>query len=740
MRLFTRALTVAVMIGGLTSVALGADPASPAPAASPSASAQQPVGSAPPPATAQQPVPTYKLPPVIVTATRTNIPPENATNYVTVLTHQDIKQSPELVLDDLLRQVTGFNTFRRSSSIVTAPADDPEAEGVTLRGVGPGGASRAVVMLDGIPVNDAFGGWLYWDEIPLESIDRIEVVEGGGSNLWGNEAEGGVINIISKRPAETNGVDAHASYGIRNTTQDAVAVNFDRGPIRGMLEGDFFNTDGWNIVQSNFRGPIDGTSSSIHELFAGRVEFDPGTGLSSFLRGSFYNENLDLGTPFRNASVTRGFINGGGAFDDRKGDLFHLSVYAHLSSYFQNFSTVNAARTAETPTQLQSVPSTDVGGFLTWTRTFFTYHQVAAGGDFRLIDGQSQDRFFNPAGTFIADQRVSSGRQNFFGGYVEDVFSPSNALQIDASVRGDFFDSFDGKIADTPVGGAPSTVTFPAHMRTATSPKLGLRYNPWSWLTLRAAIYEAFRVPTLAELYRQSSVEDLVLLPNPNLQPEFIEGGEIGFQFRKFKGLTIGVTGYWDILHHPISNVVTAANPITGEDAERTRVNFGRARIRGYEIDAEYSLSSLLYTSSPYLDPITITGSFLESEATLTSNPPDSTLVGRRLALVPWQTINLGLRYQNPIFGELTVQQQYWGKQYEDSDNHDIQGNYWVTNLTLSKTFDEFTQARWLNGATVFAKIQNMMNRTYIIDLGGGIPKVGTPLLIQFGLSAPINF
>jgi iron complex outermembrane receptor protein len=550
MRLFTRALTVAVMIGGLTSVALGADPASPAPAASPSASAQQPVGSAPPPATAQQPVPTYKLPPVIVTATRTNIPPENATNYVTVLTHQDIKQSPELVLDDLLRQVTGFNTFRRSSSIVTAPADDPEAEGVTLRGVGPGGASRAVVMLDGIPVNDAFGGWLYWDEIPLESIDRIEVVEGGGSNLWGNEAEGGVINIISKRPAETNGVDAHASYGIRNTTQDAVAVNFDRGPIRGMLEGDFFNTDGWNIVQSNFRGPIDGTSSSIHELFAGRVEFDPGTGLSSFLRGSFYNENLDLGTPFRNASVTRGFINGGGAFDDRKGDLFHLSVYAHLSSYFQNFSTVNAARTAETPTQLQSVPSTDVGGFLTWTRTFFTYHQVAAGGDFRLIDGQSQDRFFNPAGTFIADQRVSSGRQNFFGGYVEDVFSPSNALQIDASVRGDFFDSFDGKIADTPVGGAPSTVTFPAHMRTATSPKLGLRYNPWSWLTLRAAIYEAFRVPTLAELYRQSSVEDLVLLPNPNLQPEFIEGGEIGFQFRKFKGLTIGVTGYWDILHH----------------------------------------------------------------------------------------------------------------------------------------------------------------------------------------------
>ena len=98
------------------------------------------------------------------------------------------------------------------------------------------------------------------------------------------------------------------------------------------------------------------------------------------------------------------------------------------------------------------------------------------------------------------------------------------------------------------------------------------------------------------------------------------------------------------------------------------------------------------------------------------------------------------MRYSNPIFGDLTVQQQYWGKQYEDSDNHDIQGNYWVTNLTLSKTFQELSQARWLNGTTVFAKVQNMMNRTYIIDLGGGIPKVGTPLLIQFGLTAPIRF
>jgi outer membrane receptor protein involved in Fe transport len=199
------------------------------------------------------------------------------------------------------------------------------------------------------------------------------------------------------------------------------------------------------------------------------------------------------------------------------------------------------------------------------------------------------------------------------------------------------------------------------------------------------------------------------------------------------------VTGYWDILHDPISNIVTATNPQTGQDEERTRMNLGRARIRGYEVNAEYSVASLLFATPSYLDPLTITGSFLESEATLVSNPPDPTLTGRRLTLVPWQTVNFGLRYFNPLVGDVTVQEQYWGKQYEDSDNHDEQGSYWVTSLTLSKTFTQMSP-RWLNGTAASIKIQNMMNRSYIIDLGGGIPKVGTPLLIQFGLTIPINF
>src|SRR5881296_2667907 len=166
--------------------------------------------------------PPFELEPVVVTATRTEQKVGQSTANVTVLKKDEIANSPAYVVDDLLRQIPGFNTFRRSSSLVTAPQEDPEAQGVTLRGIGPGGASRALVLVDGIPANDAFGGWIYWGELPTESIDHIEVVRGGGSNLWGNFAMGGVINIITKTPTERAGF-ASTLGGNRGTTDNAVS-------------------------------------------------------------------------------------------------------------------------------------------------------------------------------------------------------------------------------------------------------------------------------------------------------------------------------------------------------------------------------------------------------------------------------------------------------------------------------------------------------------------------------------
>ena len=164
------------------------------------------------PAAAQEEAPAVRLDPVIVTVTRIEQRAGDAPADVTVLTREDIDHSPSQTLDDLLRQVPGFSLFRRSSSLVAHPT----TQGVSLRGIGPSGTSRALVLLDGVPINDPFGGWVYWDRIPLQGIEQVEVVRGGGSSAWGNYALGGVINIITRKPAERAAL-FDGSYGNHNT-------------------------------------------------------------------------------------------------------------------------------------------------------------------------------------------------------------------------------------------------------------------------------------------------------------------------------------------------------------------------------------------------------------------------------------------------------------------------------------------------------------------------------------------
>src|SRR5687768_17877064 len=109
---------------------------------------------------------------VVVTSYAT--PTLNPPAAVTTLHREVLDVAPAATLDDALRAVPGFSLFRRSSSRVA----NPTTQGVTLRGLAASGASRALVLADDVPLNDPFGGWVYWNRVPSAALSEVSVARG----------------------------------------------------------------------------------------------------------------------------------------------------------------------------------------------------------------------------------------------------------------------------------------------------------------------------------------------------------------------------------------------------------------------------------------------------------------------------------------------------------------------------------------------------------------------------------
>jgi len=147
-----------------------------------------------------------------VVATRTAVPIADAGASVRILSPNDLNSTAALTLDNVLGQVPGFNLFRRSSSRTS----NPTSQGVSFRGTGGSGASRASVLYDGVPLDDPFGGWVYWSRVPHESVGRIEVLGGAASDLYGSNALGGAVNIVPRQITDST-FFLESSYGNEHT-------------------------------------------------------------------------------------------------------------------------------------------------------------------------------------------------------------------------------------------------------------------------------------------------------------------------------------------------------------------------------------------------------------------------------------------------------------------------------------------------------------------------------------------
>ncbi|MBO0860682.1 MAG: TonB-dependent receptor, partial [Chloracidobacterium sp.] len=511
---------------------------------------------------------------VTVTPARTELRLSVASASVSVFDAKDVSNAAAQTFDDLLRQSPGFSVFRRSSSVVA----NPTTLGVSLRGAGASGSSRTLVLSDGVPLNDAFGGWVYWDRVPREAIDRIELVRGGSSDLYGSDALSGVINLITRPPTQRV-INVETGYGNRNTADVTFFTSDKWNNFSASLAGEAFRTDGYFLTPAEIRGTADALASSKHRALNLRLQNDWNPTDSIFIRGSLFDEDRNNGTALQTNDTASESIVAGGRFRTADKSDWNLTLFGNQQHYHQTFSAVAADRDSEALNRLQFVPSRDVGLSFSWSRISFEKHLLVAGVDVRGVRGVSDETAIsNRLATTLSS---SGGRQRRSGFFAQDLFSISPRWQLSVNTRYDNWrDSSAATVSHSLITGIITPQFFPVRSQDAFSPRLSLIFRPTEQFSLRASAYRAFRAPTLNELYRGFRVGNTQTNPNANLVAERLTGGEAGMNWTPNRRVNARVTGYWTEIINPISNFTLTVTPAL---ITRERRNLGRTRSRGVE-------------------------------------------------------------------------------------------------------------------------------------------------------------
>ncbi len=644
---------------------------------------------------------------VIVTATRTETRLGDTAASIATLSSADIQTTAAATLDDTLRQVPGFSLFRRSGSRTA----NPTSQGVSLRGVGASGASRAVVLFDGVPLNDPFGGWVYWSRVPRASISEVEVLRGGASHLYGSDALGGVININTRRP-QLPALSLEASYGNEQTADLSLYTGGRWREWGANLAAESFKTDGYRIVDEAVRGRVDTEAGARNAVVNLRLERSLAQSGSVFARASFFGEARENGTPLQtNRTHIRQFVAGGDWQTERVGSI-SFRAYGGTQVFDQNFTAVSTDRNTETLTRVQRSPAQSVGLSVQWSRVVLKRETVVAGFEGREVRGASDEV------AFVAGRPTSlvgaNGRERTFGLFVEDIFRLTPRLFMTAGARIDHWRNYNAFSATHPlaVGARTTTNAFPDRAETAFSPQLSVLYKPTERLSLYASMTRAFRQPTLNELYRGFRVGDVQTLANENLLAERLTGGEAGASLSSFQQrLNVRGTFFWTELTRPVANVTLRVQPglIT-----RQRQNLGRTRSVGAEIEWDARLARRW----------TLSGGYLLADATVLKFPANRALEGLLIPQVPRHQLTFQARYLNPSIVTVAVQARAASAQFDDDQN--------LFRLEKYFTLDAFISRRVSKQIELFAAGENLFNQRYSIGLTP-VRTIGPPLLVRLG-------
>ncbi|MDE1163206.1 MAG: TonB-dependent receptor [Acidobacteriaceae bacterium] len=609
----------------------------------------------------------------------------DAATTVAVLTQKQLQQTPGLTLDDALHAVAGFQLFRRTSSW----SANPTSQGVSLRGLGSTAASRTLVVSDQTALNDPFGGWVHWNEVPALAIREVDVVRGGSANLYGSSAIGGVMDVVPivapSTPAFTFAANAGGAQQSSGLGDALIAGGGRRFSGLGSLS--VLSTAGYVPTAPSVRGAVDSQSNVQSE--AARVELRSGALLpdvSVFLRGNMLNESRGNGTLLQtNATRLWRYVAGGDWAHEK--NTAAVRLYGAREGYRQSFSSIASDRNSESLTKLQRVPTDELGLVLQASREVVKNVSVAMGFDLR--DDRSTDGETPVSSGVIGTTTAISARQRAIGGYVDGIWRWKQ-WSVSASVRVDSFRTFDG----VSTNGSAHTKE-PEIDELVSSPRVGVVRGLGHGISLSATAFRAFRGPTFNELYRTGQVGQQTTLANNSLLAERATGFELGGEYARASLGRVRATYFWTEVNRPISAVLLSQS---GSAQTLQRQNLGQIRSRGMMLEGQ----------SVTRHGFDVGFGYQLAFATVTAFRSDSAaqpnLLGKWIPEVARQSVTATANYAVPKVAALHLIASYQGQMYDDALNTLVLHPY--------ARFDLQTDRKLWHGLSVYAGAQNLLDRS----------------------------
>lgn len=585
-----------------------------------------------------------------VNVTRADTRVVDAPSSVVSVGRSDMQNSGSLTLDDRLRQVPGFTLFRRAGSSTA----NPTAQGVSLRGVGASGASRALVLDDGVPLNDPFGGWIYWGRVPSGSIASVELIRGSASDLYGSSAVGGVISIVERSTQAVPFADLDLAYGSQRSPYGSFFGGLGTEKFRTSLGAEAYRTDGFIPTAPEARGPVDTLANVGRYSLRPRLEYRPRASISTFAASGLYQERRRNGSRLQNNDTRIGDAKLGTDVTTKHSGTFSARLYGVTGKYHQSFSAIAANRQSETPNRLQTVPSQALGANLQWTRAFGS-NVLFLGSDIRQVRGRSDEvAIANGAATSLTS---AGGRETTFGAFA-GVIVPLKKVTLSGGVRYDRWWNTRGYSATRALATDTGSIThFADRSESRLSPRVSALVRVSRHISFSGVFSSAFRQPTLNELYRSFRVGNVLTLANAALTAE-----------RAFTAETAGIVSALDDrfylragpfctwINNTVSNVTLSATPSL---ITRQRQNLGSTRSCGLEADLRVVPRAALSISAGYL--------FVDS--VVASMPGNSQLLGLTLPQVARHQLTVDVRYSPRNIGTFAAQFRTSSSQWDDDLN-----------------------------------------------------------------------